>query len=1026
MRNRFLRIFAILGVVVLVTILFQGPQAAATLPSDPSNVNVAAASGGGTAAASTWSTGYEPTKAIDGSSSTAWRATTNDALVVDFVEEVDLREVHVHLADYAMPTVELYFKNAAGGYSLLQSWSGSSAQDLTYTVGGGASARGLKVAFPAPLQHTHSYIHPHQECTYWHWHSGGPIGPTGGASVDGLDWRGYWHCHSWRTTNHVHTYTDTHYARVAEVEAWGIVPDADGDGLSDGFEESTWYRQDAVVMDLPLGIPDNGTDVLVIPLERPLWSGVATAAFLDLEVDHASTGDLVAAVGYWDGSAWEDRLAWVPGDFANPSIWDTAVVDHLHANQVCVEWHFHIFPEGEYPHCHAYETQYQSHPHNYPSIPVPSGTGGQLSLSTSLTPTASASTASGSVSHVTIDLRKAVLEAWEEAAGFRTPAFSQAELQGRTQWRLLLRDWNPYGGSGSLLSARLLTEERSDPARADSDGDGVLQDGEEMVLGAFPVALDTDWDDLSDVFEKDAHSLTLTIDGATVTRSVKTDPGDGDSDADGLGDGEEWSPGLDSVITDPTVADTDGDGLEDGVEVMIHYSNATLTDTDEDGFSDYVEVNPRSLTLVVNGATATRSVTTLPYAEDSDGDGLGDYEEWYGTSVYGVKTDPSDPDTDGDGLPDGQERFTAEVSLDEKYTIGTYLQRYLAASLSGTLESASIRYSTSGVDASRLKIQLTHAGKTVTLRDHVGSGPYLTDSSDLTGAFSSYSGSYYLKVWSDVNGGLLEDATLSFTLLTSPVQEDTDGDGLNDMEEVTHGVDAWITDPNRWDTDGDGWNDGYEVLTKGTSPLSTDTDGDGALDPYDIDPLRNLLVRVYVKKIHQDDPWCSPELVGVVHVNDDYIWVTQHKIASLDAFTSWACPPLIPTTQHKTASFYYNYYADVPDDVSSVSIRASAWSIVPIFWDGTLLDTTFTYSLGASRSYTLTNGGHWMTLSVYTTYLQKIHTLAITDGTATAQADNGQIRYVAQDRYFVFLVDATSSYGSISAGMHAFVVPRAL
>ena len=31
--------------------------------------------------------------------------------------------------------------------------------------------------------------------------------------------------------------------------------------------------------------------------------------------------------------------------------------------------------------------------------------------------------------------------------------------------------------------------------------------------------------------------------------------------------------------------------------------------------------------------------------------------------------------------------------------------------------------------------------------------------------------------------------------------------------------------------------------------------------------------------------------------------------------------------------------------------------------------------------------------------------------------------YVAQDRYFVFLVDATDSYSTISAGMHAFVGP---
>ncbi len=57
--------------------------------------------------------------------------------------------------------------------------------------------------------------------------------------------------------------------------------------------------------------------------------------------------------------------------------------------------------------------------------------------------------------------------------------------------------------------------------------------------------------------------------------------------------------------------------------------------------------------------------------------------------------------------------------------------------------------------------------------------------------------------------------------------------------------------------------------------------------------------------------------------------------------TSYASPPPIPTTQYKTASSYDNYYADVPDDVSDVTIRASAWSIVPVFWDGLPLDATY-------------------------------------------------------------------------------------
>lgn len=55
-----------------------------------------------------------------------------------------------------------------------------------------------------------------------------------------------------------------------------------------------------------------------------------------------------------------------------------------------------------------------------------------------------------------------------------------------------------------------------------------------------------------------------------------------------------------------------------------------------------------------------------------------------------------------------------------------------------------------------------------------------------------------------------------------------------------------------------------------------------------------------------------------------------------------------------------------------------------------------------------------------------VRTLALTDEYPTAEADNGQVRYPAQDRYCVFLVEATDDDGSISSGMYAIMVPRAL
>jgi hypothetical protein len=57
------------------------------------------------------------------------------------------------------------------------------------------------------------------------------------------------------------------------------------------------------------------------------------------------------------------------------------------------------------------------------------------------------------------------------------------------------------------------------------------------------------------------------------------------------------------------------------------------------------------------------------------------------------------------------------------------------------------------------------------------------------------------------------------------VGPDRDGDGIPDREEILLG-----TDPGKADTDGDGLNDYEELVVFGTDPLNPDTDGDGFTD----------------------------------------------------------------------------------------------------------------------------------------------------------------------------------------------------
>ena len=56
---------------------------------------------------------------------------------------------------------------------------------------------------------------------------------------------------------------------------------------------------------------------------------------------------------------------------------------------------------------------------------------------------------------------------------------------------------------------------------------------------------------------------------------------------------------------------------------------------------------------------------------------------------------------------------------------------------------------------------------------------------------------------------------------TSPTNPDSDGDGLNDGEEVN----IYHTDPNKKDTDGDGWDDLFEITT-GFDPTSAASNPD--------------------------------------------------------------------------------------------------------------------------------------------------------------------------------------------------------
>lgn len=82
----------------------------------------------------------------------------------------------------------------------------------------------------------------------------------------------------------------------------------------------------------------------------------------------------------------------------------------------------------------------------------------------------------------------------------------------------------------------------------------------------------------------------------------------------------------------------------------------------------------------------------------------------------------------------------------------------------------------------------------------------------------------------DTDGDGLNDFDEVWVYYTYPDSSDTDWDGLDDYAEVfTYGTDPW-----NWDTDDDTLEDGAEVLTHGTNPLEMDTDGDWMWDDWEL------------------------------------------------------------------------------------------------------------------------------------------------------------------------------------------------
>jgi len=151
---------------------------------------------------------------------------------------------------------------------------------------------------------------------------------------------------------------------------------------------------------------------------------------------------------------------------------------------------------------------------------------------------------------------------------------------------------------------------------ADTDSDG-LTDLEEFNSGFDPCEGDSDQDGLKDGNELYGDGTHGDTDGFTC------DPFDSDTDDDGIPDGEEVVPGSDGYITNPSEFDTDRDGTSDKSEITHNLIPIDKEDNDLDPDGDMLPSFGEAAIggSITNALSPIRLFVNAAAGNDVSGDG---------------------------------------------------------------------------------------------------------------------------------------------------------------------------------------------------------------------------------------------------------------------------------------------------------------------------------------------------------------------------------------------------------------------
>lgn len=416
-----------------------------------------------------------------------------------------------------------------------------------------------------------------------------------------------------------------------------------------------------------------------------------------------------------------------------------------------------------------------------------------------------------------------------------------AEWEGRAGGRDLCGDapctldpLNPDSDLDGLTDleevALPLKTKRLNPLLDDTDADGV-KDGAEYEFwnrtarDATAAQLDAlaKWRGRGETIAQVRELLLPTgnVDGGIVGGDELENLVDGDSDADGLGDGEELTPprendaaGVPHVwpATNPGLFDTDGDGLDDGWEKRF-------TAWDEE--CGLWNIDPSKLNTYDGGCRPTgmsAAEAAKPDGEkDLDDDGV-DYLSGYAQPIdfpftnaleYAAagRPDPNDADSDNDGAEDGWEFYFGQRGLPLDLRNGQDVNA-TARMPNGQEKAYTYARYVSSKDGAGLGAR---AGETPFAQHAVDCDPP---------CYPVGKDALHVAVWQGKSSRTYLD---EFKDRTNPLVPDTDGDGL----------------PDAWEAY---WR-GVALASRDTSPLATlfhPVDDDGAASDADGDRLSNL------------------------------------------------------------------------------------------------------------------------------------------------------------------------------------------